>query len=395
MDRETFRHHFATAAARARDYARTSVAEPLPEAVRFRLRLNSSYDGNPLRDDQIVYPADGSFERARALHDVNFDEALAELWREGRVPEWVDLVVVGETGEATLIEALVCGRFTADDQGLYHQGTGHPPFSALGPAPPADHPEGRTFSIHHACECWGPAELDRAATFGPEVRALELVGATFDDERLARLPPFPAVELLVLRHAPVRGPGLAGLASLPNLRHLRAELAPVPALSLAALPALPRLRSLDLRALPGRLSGLVHLAGVAPALEEVGLSFGGDGVSPGDGRLDLPALEAFQFSGATLPSELTLRASALRHLTLCGAGIDDEAVLRFASPHRALTTLSLDGTAVTDRVLGALGTWPSLRRLRLAGTRVSPDAARRAGAARPNLTILPCPPAVD
>lgn len=78
MDRDTFTARFQTASAVARAWAQEFVREPLADAPRYRVRLNSSYDGNPLVLDEVVYPEDGAFARALALHDVGADEVVAE-----------------------------------------------------------------------------------------------------------------------------------------------------------------------------------------------------------------------------------------------------------------------------------------------------------------------------
>jgi hypothetical protein len=128
-------------------------------------------------------PRDPSRQRALS----NGDE-VAAFWRDGLVPEWIDLSVVGETGNASLVGALTCGRSTAGDGLLYHQGEGYAPFPVLGPSLPGDHVEGRRFSIYDPVPVWEQDELQRAAQHAERVRALELCGEAFDDAALARLP---------------------------------------------------------------------------------------------------------------------------------------------------------------------------------------------------------------
>jgi hypothetical protein len=45
VERSVFAERLTQAAQRAREFARTLVEDPLPDAVRFRVILDSSYDG--------------------------------------------------------------------------------------------------------------------------------------------------------------------------------------------------------------------------------------------------------------------------------------------------------------------------------------------------------------
>ena len=66
MDKHTFAEHFVRAVTIARDGASNYVEEHLPDQLRFRVVLNSSYDGNPLHVDEVVFPEDSSIERDEA-----------------------------------------------------------------------------------------------------------------------------------------------------------------------------------------------------------------------------------------------------------------------------------------------------------------------------------------
>jgi hypothetical protein len=136
-----FKQRFHDAAARARDFARRYLEEPLPEALSFHLYLNQSVDLYASSDFKL-FPEDSSEVHAVKLKHLSAEEVLATLWREGLVPQWVNLTVVGETGNTTLIEVLACGRFIGDEARLYHADEGYAPFHVLGPTFPVDYVEG-------------------------------------------------------------------------------------------------------------------------------------------------------------------------------------------------------------------------------------------------------------
>ncbi len=91
-----------------------------------------------------MYPADQGNEPSRDLAE---DEAIALLWREGTIPEWIDISVCDAVSGATIVELLVCGRFTANDALLYHQKPGRAPFHVVSPPLPPGHSEGQRFGL--------------------------------------------------------------------------------------------------------------------------------------------------------------------------------------------------------------------------------------------------------
>jgi len=58
------------------------------------------------------------------------------LWRDGKVPEWIDASVESEDGFRSFIGLRCCGRFTASEELLYHRPGGLAPFSIKSPVLP-------------------------------------------------------------------------------------------------------------------------------------------------------------------------------------------------------------------------------------------------------------------
>lgn len=382
-----FMARFQAASATALAWAQEFVHEPLPAAPRYRVRLNSSYDGNPRVEDEVVYPEDDAFARALALHDVSADEVVTELWREGRVPEWINLTVIGERDGSTLIEVLACGRFSARAELLYHAEEGYSPFHVLSPALPFGHVQGDRFSVFDRCECWTRAELEHVARHAERVGMLRLVGPAFTDEALAGLPAFPRLDFLEVMHAPLTGPGLAGLAGAPVLQGLRILAEGTERLDLAALPSLPALSRLQLEGLPAQVTGVGRLAALE-RLAELRL------VSSQQLAVDeplpvLPRLRRFLVRASALAAELLPRAHELELLAVHVAAAGDAEVLRMMDGHAWLEELRLGGTAVTDALLAELGRWPRLRLLEVEHTRVTEGALRKLVKRRRDLKLWP------
>jgi hypothetical protein len=136
MDEQTFAAHFRQAHALAITFTRQRVLQNLPDQRMFLLHPNQSYDGHPLVDDEQIYPED-SLPSDKYLGPLTEEQVLAFLWRSGKVPEWINVMVEAQDDNFTYIELLCCGRYTANDENLYHRHEGYPPFHVLSPNLPA------------------------------------------------------------------------------------------------------------------------------------------------------------------------------------------------------------------------------------------------------------------
>jgi hypothetical protein len=136
MDRTTLEARLRVAARQAVEYARRYVLEELPNEAMFRVYPNRSFDKHPLVGDEVVFPGDSLPEGA--FHGPwSVGQVVEFLWRGGKVPEWIDVTVEDVGGSHTVMSLLCCGRFTSQDDLLYHRDGGRPPFSvkSLAPAP--------------------------------------------------------------------------------------------------------------------------------------------------------------------------------------------------------------------------------------------------------------------
>ncbi len=136
MDRDTFEDRLRTAAQRAVEFARQHVQQPLPDDVALLVYPNQSCDDHPRVGDEVTFP-DESLPEGHYHGPWSVEQAVGFLWRDGKVPEWIDAAVQAEDGRQTLIGLRCCGRFTAQEDLLYHRCPGGvPPFSIKSPALP-------------------------------------------------------------------------------------------------------------------------------------------------------------------------------------------------------------------------------------------------------------------
>jgi len=388
MDREIFADRFRRAAQRARDFAQSFLEEELPSQLRFRVELNASYDGNPLHASERVFPEDGDPRRHRALSNLDEAGALAAFWRDGLVPEWVDLSVVGATGAATLVGALTCGRFTADDGLLYHLDEGYAPFHVLGPSLPGNYVDGQRFSIYDSVQAWEPDELEVAARHADRVRALELCGEVFDDEAIARVPAFPNLKVFALSATCVRGPGLRSLSGFPFLEAIRLSPLDAAPMDVGDAPMLRAMRDLLMTPAPASCWGFGQWVERLPGLECLQLS------APGalflDGRLP-KKMTSVSLTGARLLGEPRLCEQA-EDLSLEFPGMSEAELAALLEPVRDVAALSLRRSAVGDGFVRRVAERFDLRRLDVRDTQVSANCLRDLRAAHPRLRTVPRPP---
>ncbi|MFG2088924.1 MULTISPECIES: hypothetical protein [unclassified Spirillospora] len=384
MDREVFAARFAASAQAAWQFAQSLVSEELPEPLVFRVRLNQSYDGHAPRPGELRFPEDSAHRRAAALNRCDAETVVAELWRDGHVPEWVNVGAVSETGTATVIEVVCCGRFTNDDSRLYHSEEGAPPFHVLGPALPPRH-DGTPFSIHTRSECWHRFDLEPLATASGAVWSFALMTEEFDDHLLSALPDLPCVEIFEHGVCTIEGEAMSAFLRFPKLRILRLHLKEPSVFHAGANGGrLGALADLTIADLPPRPWGQEMLAEVAPHLTSVNLS-AKEALwldAAFSSSLRRVSLTAANVAGSTrLPAKLD-------NLTIRLTAAADEDVKTLLGGVTHITSLSLRGTPVSDAIVPVVEQY-DLDHLDLVDTQVTAAKLARFRADHPGISVLP------
>ena len=131
-----FETRLRTAAQQAVLFARELVRQSLPDEIAFLVYPNQSCDDNPRVGDEEVF-SEESLPEGEYHGPLSLEEAVAFLWRSGKVPEWIDTAVQAEDGVCSFVGLRCCGRFTAAEELLYHRRPdGVPPFSIKSPVLP-------------------------------------------------------------------------------------------------------------------------------------------------------------------------------------------------------------------------------------------------------------------
>ncbi|GAB1264784.1 hypothetical protein [Aurantivibrio infirmus] len=142
---EGFRKNLICAASLARDFSQGYILEVLPEKIKFIVLLGQSYDGRPLEEREVAYTED--YEERERLFD-SADSVVNLLWREGWVPEWINVQIRKEDSTFTYVELVCCGRFSNDKHLINHAHEGRAPFHVVGPALPLGYRDGEKFSLY-------------------------------------------------------------------------------------------------------------------------------------------------------------------------------------------------------------------------------------------------------
>ena len=148
MERTPFESQLQQAGQQAIKFARLFVRQNLPDDMAFLVHPNQSCDINPRKGDEIIFPNE-SLPEGQHHGPWSVAETTSFLWRDGKIPEWVDVAVKATEKNRTLIRLTCCGRFSASEDLWYHHPSGIPPFSVKSPDLPPwwhrkdDRPSGR------------------------------------------------------------------------------------------------------------------------------------------------------------------------------------------------------------------------------------------------------------
>ena len=148
MTKDAFAELLCSVSVINREFAARYVHNWLPELFRYRVCLNQSFDGHPLHAGEYVFPDDGA-NAADPVGPLTGPEVVELLWRDGLVPEWIDISVVHADNDYTYFELLCCGRFTADESLMYYNDRGQGPFGIKSPRVPPDWSDAQgRFDLH-------------------------------------------------------------------------------------------------------------------------------------------------------------------------------------------------------------------------------------------------------
>ena len=284
MEKETFKERLVHATIEAHQFASKFIEECLPTSFRYRILSNPTIADTPLLSGELASRDDSARERAESQQNLYLDDIVGILWRNGKVPIWINIAAFDETGSETLIELTCSDDFTSDEALLYQ--TQFPPFEIHSPTYPAsvaiesnnplnqtsDGPiNRRKFSIHHRAECWSEDDIERISRHAEKVLSLTLRGFEINDETLEATPDFPNLDRLELLDLPINGNGFSCLSKQPKIRCLYIRFGSTEC-TFDKLPTLPSLEDLHIENPPMYVGGLDKIDNRLPSLTNLRIS---------------------------------------------------------------------------------------------------------------------------
>jgi hypothetical protein len=127
ISRDEFSRNLERATAATREATLKYCSNELPSGVSYFVRLNCSFDGNPLEEGEYFFP-DHDLPNGGDAQSRKHDEVIELLWRGGKIPEWINILPFDVDSKVMYYQLECCGRFTDEPRHLYHTREGCPPF---------------------------------------------------------------------------------------------------------------------------------------------------------------------------------------------------------------------------------------------------------------------------
>ncbi len=146
MDQDEFARRLQLATTKTLDFSRQFVWNTLPEHCRYVVVLGGAGPQFKLREGETVYPED-----VGPVGPLDSAGVVALLWREGKVPEWINIRPHSADEVSTELELTCCARFTDQERLLYFFGrVDTSPFQVCGPYLPPEWRDGdqSKFDLH-------------------------------------------------------------------------------------------------------------------------------------------------------------------------------------------------------------------------------------------------------
>lgn len=142
MTKIEFQFHLVGASILAYRFARNYLVNSLSINFKYNVVLNGSYD-DPALEQFDIYPDDNGIIK-NGLSEI---EVVDLLFRNNKVPVWIDINVYESNKEETIFNLLCAGRYSNNKDEFYYNHNGSGPFGIKSPILPANFIEGTKFEI--------------------------------------------------------------------------------------------------------------------------------------------------------------------------------------------------------------------------------------------------------
>ncbi|MDQ1165956.1 hypothetical protein [Flavobacterium sp. SORGH_AS_0622] len=142
MTKREFLFHLNGASFVALKFAEKFVKNKLVTDFKYNLILTvaSNIDGSNKFD---IFPEDNNIIKL----DLTDNEVVDILYRNNKIPVWIDISVLKSSRKTTTFNLLCSGKYTDDKNEYYYNYNGSGPFGVKGPNFPINYKEGKKFRL--------------------------------------------------------------------------------------------------------------------------------------------------------------------------------------------------------------------------------------------------------
>jgi len=109
------------------------VVNHLPERYRYLINITAIYD--ELVGDEETFPNEAMSEYDYTS-PLTHEEVVSRLWKNNKIPVWIDISIFKADKEFTYFTLLCCNRFSADEKNYYYTRNKTGPFGIKSPVHP-------------------------------------------------------------------------------------------------------------------------------------------------------------------------------------------------------------------------------------------------------------------
>ena len=123
-------------------FAKEFVKNDLKPEFKYDLELNVS-NNNPELKQFDIYPEDNG----KKYFDLTDKEVTEILWRNNKIPVWIDISVAKSDRKKTTFRLICAGRYSDDKNEFYYKDRGSGPFGIKSPDLPIGYKKGDKFRL--------------------------------------------------------------------------------------------------------------------------------------------------------------------------------------------------------------------------------------------------------
>jgi hypothetical protein len=142
MTKQEFLFHLNGASIIALKFAERYIKDKLITDFRYNVILSAT-DDSPDLIQFDVYPEDQGIIKL----DLIDNEVVELLYRNNKVPVWIDINVLKSSRKSTTFNLLCAGRYTDNKEEFYYNNNGSGPFGIKSPNFPINYKEGEKFRL--------------------------------------------------------------------------------------------------------------------------------------------------------------------------------------------------------------------------------------------------------